>query len=864
MHALRRLGLAFAVASAFATHAAPLANPALGAGQDILVENGEVTVAGFGAVTVVRYTWRDSAGNPRSVALVPASGSNSGYALRFTYVVGGNTVNVDAASDNGDGGFGYFVSHELYRDFDGDGSGDGTLAAIHGEDDSPLGRYLASTGSAQSAGTSQAAHEFKLNYPRWGTVAAMPDPDAQTSANAADHQRYQLPVVIRWHFVAGRDWPLWSVEYDQTAANDHIAHDVRGPYGVMSFNEGVGNAVTALRWGDKYKFVADAGAADIGAAAAPLNGTSWTWNTLNTGRRYNVLSSGSYEFGLVDTVPYSASRYGDSYADRRGSTKAILNGCNDGDPSVMQALPCTWEWAYQSIQFDNGPPARPKLAWGSSPYLGSSITSVGIGPGQTETIVPKGRVHYGVHIVLGKSGTGAPLTLARSAAAVETDPVLTIAASTGGSVSFSVLGDGTTYTSSRTLKPWDSVKLAASANPGASFTGWSGACAGVQGTVCLVTMDQSRSVSASFDTGGTNTVSVTPSSIDFGQQSMGTTTPANPATNVTVAKFVGTAVTISGVSIDNPQFSQTNNCGTLSPNQECTVILRFSPAPQAIALNGTASVTGTLTITSSASGSPHKVTLAGTAERSLVTHYYRSILRRTPDTSGRSFWSGEATRVTNLGANVNEVWYSMAQTFYFSPEYAAFNRNNTDFITDLYVTFFNRAPDSGGQAFWVGNLDQGMPREVALAEFMFSTEFRNFSQAIFGNVAARAEVNMVMDFYRGLLSRLPDDGGFGFWVGRFRSAQCNANPSAAIAAEVESISSAFALSAEYGARNRSNAQYVGDLYNAFLRRGGDLAGVQFWIGQVNSGAMTREQVRVQFKNSAEFQGRVNAVIAQGC
>ena len=155
-----------------------------------------------------------------------------------------------------------------------------------------------------------------------------------------------------------------------------------------------------------------------------------------------------------------------------------------------------------------------------------------------------------------------------------------------------------------------------------------------------------------------------------------------------------------------------------------------------------------------------------------------------------------------------------------------------------------------------------MPREVALAQFMFSTEFANFTSAIFGNASVRAEINTVMDFYRGLLSRLPDDGGFNFWLVPFRAAQCQG--AAAVNAQVEAVSSAFALSTEYTNKNRTNAQYVGDLYNAFLRRGGDLAGVQFWIGQVASGAQTREQVRVQFKNSAEFQARVSAIIAQGC
>jgi hypothetical protein len=85
-----------------------------------------------------------------------------------------------------------------------------------------------------------------------------------------------------------------------------------------------------------------------------------------------------------------------------------------------------------------------------------------------------------------------------------------------------------------------------------------------------------------------------------------------------------------------------------------------------------------------------------------------------------------------------------------------------------------------------------------------------------------------------------------------------------VLAQVESISSAYANSPEYAARGRSPSQYVGDLYNAFLRRGGDLGGVQFWINQIVTGAQTREQVRQQFLASPEFQTRVQAIIAQGC
>ena len=56
---------------------------------------------------------------------------------------------------------------------------------------------------------------------------------------------------------------------------------------------------------------------------------------------------------------------------------------------------------------------------------------------------------------------------------------------------------------------------------------------------------------------------------------------------------------------------------------------------------------------------------------------------------------------------------------------------------------------------------QSTPREVLLAAFMFSMEFRNFSHRLFGSTPVRAEIDAVMDFYRGLLARLPKPVGRG-------------------------------------------------------------------------------------------------------
>ena len=353
---------------------------------------------------------------------------------------------------------------------------------------------------------------------------------------------------------------------------------------------------------------------------------------------------------------------------------------------------------------------------------------------------------------------------------------------------------------------------------------------------------------------GPGSIALSAPAIDFGAQSMNTTAPAQ---TVTLTNSGSVAVTVNSVSA-TAGFGVTHDCGTLAPAATCTVTITFTPG-----------TTGTIAATLTLQNSPgtQTVSVQGFGERSLTTHYYRSILRRTPDVSGKAFWESEAMRMSGLGANVNETWFSMANAFFFSPEYVAFNRSDTEYLVDLYNTFFNRPPDPSGSAFWGSQLSQGLPREVVLVSFMLSPEFKSFTQAIFGSTAARAEVDVVMDFYRGVLSRLPDQDGFTFWVQKLRTAQCAASPAFAtsqIITQVDAISSQFLNSTEYVGRNRTNGQYVGDLYNAFLRRGGDLGGVQYWISQIATGARTRENVRQQFVASPEFSARVAAIIAQGC
>lgn len=252
---------------------------------------------------------------------------------------------------------------------------------------------------------------------------------------------------------------------------------------------------------------------------------------------------------------------------------------------------------------------------------------------------------------------------------------------------------------------------------------------------------------------------------------------------------------------------------------------------------------------------------AGPAEQSLITHYYQSILRRAPDSGGLAFWDAETARLRDANQDAKEVFLAMASQFFASSEYLAQGRDDTGFVTDLYEAFFQRAPDAGGLGYWQGQLAQGMPRGVLLSQFLFSPEFDAFMASRLGTTTARAEGTAVMDFYRGYLDRLPDSSGLSYWVHQFRIAQCAGGT--ALSTSAATISGLFQGSAEYVARARSNAEFVGDLYSAFLRRGGDLAGVRYWITQLDAG-VPRESLRTSFLASTEFQSRLAKVAAAGC
>jgi hypothetical protein len=116
------------------------------------------------------------------------------------------------------------------------------------------------------------------------------------------------------------------------------------------------------------------------------------------------------------------------------------------------------------------------------------------------------------------------------------------------------------------------------------------------------------------------------------------------------------------------------------------------------------------------------------AATTLITHYYVSILEREPEADGLAFWQGLIADRQAQGIDVKPVFRDMANFFFNSPEYLGRNTTDRQFITNLYLTFFQREPDEGGYAFWLEQLASGMARNTAMAGFLYSPEFTAFMQ----------------------------------------------------------------------------------------------------------------------------------------
>lgn len=129
---------------------------------------------------------------------------------------------------------------------------------------------------------------------------------------------------------------------------------------------------------------------------------------------------------------------------------------------------------------------------------------------------------------------------------------------------------------------------------------------GVLASLCLTgAAAQDGMIQPKRQVGSSAFVKITPESLDFGSQSVGTATQPKTAT---LANTGTSTLTLTDIVTSGIDFSQTNDCGqNLAPGATCTIQVTFKPA-----------VTGqrmaTLQILDSDPASPQSMVLTGTGQ----------------------------------------------------------------------------------------------------------------------------------------------------------------------------------------------------------------------------------------------------------
>ncbi|MEM9395343.1 MAG: DUF4214 domain-containing protein [Pseudomonadota bacterium] len=224
-----------------------------------------------------------------------------------------------------------------------------------------------------------------------------------------------------------------------------------------------------------------------------------------------------------------------------------------------------------------------------------------------------------------------------------------------------------------------------------------------------------------------------------------------------------------------------------------------------------------------------------------VVRLYQATLNRAPDDAGHSFWTNEILGGTALS--------QIAVGFVGSAEFEAVygpSLTDSEFITLLYNNVLGRDPDSGGEAFWLGELGSGTSRADVVVGFSESPEFVNImipkSLEFSGAEAMGDFTDDIVRLYQATLDRLPDVGGFTFWVDGLTDGMTYLSA-------VEGFVNSPEFQAVYG--TLTDAQFVNLLYNNVLGRDADPGGASFWEGSL-AGGMSRAEVVSGFAQSAEF------------
>ena len=169
------------------------------------------------------------------------------------------------------------------------------------------------------------------------------------------------------------------------------------------------------------------------------------------------------------------------------------------------------------------------------------------------------------------------------------------------------------------------------------------------------------------------------------------------------------------------------------------------------------------------------------------------------------------------------------------------------FVRQLYRDLLAREPDAAGLAYWQGLIGTGAAtRAQAAAAFFQSNEFSGTGLYI-------------IKVYLAVLGRDPDFAGWRYWFSTVQNPATGGTDywfnTPAVVLLSQFLNSQEFITA-YG--NLNDSDFLTRVYQNVLGRLPDPAGLQYWLGPLQNGALTRAQVFDQFVRSVEYDNLVRS------
>ncbi len=224
-----------------------------------------------------------------------------------------------------------------------------------------------------------------------------------------------------------------------------------------------------------------------------------------------------------------------------------------------------------------------------------------------------------------------------------------------------------------------------------------------------------------------------------------------------------------------------------------------------------------------------------------VVRLYNAALDRGPEQAGLNFYIASLQNGGSLS--------TLADNFLGSPEFIArfgANLSNEQYIDRLYENVLSRDPSAGETQFYVDAINQGTSRSQLLVNFSESPENQANTAGLVGGGVWDVNENAatVARLYDTAFNRVPDLGGL-----RTYRSQLDVGDITPLG-----IAQAFINSPEFTDRYGSavnSADFTRLLYANTLDRQAAQSEVDFYAPRLDTGALTRAQMVLDFSNSPE-------------